>query len=73
MFETTHLECSEFGSLRLKLTTPWASVFDDFDHDFGTVEEPAWPEELGQLPDWFWPEVLTLWHEYRDWRDRRVA
>lgn len=67
MFETTHLECSDDGTLRLKLTTAWASVTDAVDFDFGTVSDPFWPDELGQEPDWFFGEAMWLWNERQSW------
>ena len=70
MFESTHLEVNEFGALRLKLVTDWADVTDAVDFDYGTIAYPDWPEELGQLPDWYWPEVVQLHNEYREWRGR---
>ncbi len=73
MFHSMHLEVNEFGTLRLKLVTDWADVTDAVDFDYGTVAYPAWPEELGSEPDWFWPEITTLWREYRDWRSGVAA
>ena len=74
MFEATHLQCTERGRLYLKLCTGWAHVTDAVDFDFGTVSDPAWPEELGHEPDWFFAEVTQLWRERAEWlAERRVA
>lgn len=64
-FKSIHLSCSDDGRLRLH-QLPNAQLLDTFDHDFGTVLDPAWPDELGKLPEWFWPEVIEV---YRMWRD----
>ncbi len=66
MFKTRHLHCTSWGSLRLILDTDWASVSDAVDFDFGTASYPSWPGELGQEPDWFWPEVMALYDAQRE-------
>ena len=60
-FQTSHLDLMDSGTVYLRCL-PNAYLFDAV--SLGFVGWHQWPAELGEEPDWLWPELLQCWEWY---------